>query len=190
MKKIFKEAHKMTREIVKEYKVNYQAQFRLNLSYLLNNKEEKEMTNEMLEQEIFKQNKRRFEITAKEWQKGNNHRLYLNMINKTNRAFIDAYIDLNTGAVVVSSRRGGRWILAVEDTVRELLEENKEEIIKHNIKVKEVVESGYQSSANNNYRNTNLTDELLGLSHKLSNEDLEDITGLRRNEDYNPFARY
>lgn len=53
-----------------------------------------------------------------------------------------------------------------------------------------MVESGYQSSANNNYRNTNLTDELLGLSHKLSNEDLEDITGLRRNEDYNPFARY
>lgn len=111
MKKIFKEAHKMTREMVKEYKVNYQAQFRLNLSYLLNNKEEKEMTNEMLEQEIFKQNKRKFEITAKEWQKGNNHRLYLNMVNKTNRAFIDAYIDLDTGAVVVSSRRSGRvWI--------------------------------------------------------------------------------
>lgn len=43
MKKIFKEAHKMTREMVKEYKVDYQAQFSINLSYLLNNKEEKEM---------------------------------------------------------------------------------------------------------------------------------------------------
>lgn len=43
MKTIFKEAHKMTREMVKEYNVDYQAQFGLNLSYLLENKEEKEM---------------------------------------------------------------------------------------------------------------------------------------------------
>ena len=35
MKKIFIEAHKMTREMVKEYGVDYQAQFSLNLSYLL-----------------------------------------------------------------------------------------------------------------------------------------------------------
>lgn len=43
MKKIFKEAHKMTREMVKEYGVDYQAQFSLCLSYLLNQKEEEEM---------------------------------------------------------------------------------------------------------------------------------------------------
>lgn len=42
MKKIFKEAHKMTREMVEKYGVNYQVQFGLNLSYLLENKEEEE----------------------------------------------------------------------------------------------------------------------------------------------------
>lgn len=43
MKKIFKKAHKMTREMVNEYRVDYQAQFGLCLSYLLKNKEEDEM---------------------------------------------------------------------------------------------------------------------------------------------------
>lgn len=43
MKNIFKEAHKMTREMVKKYNVDYQTQFGLCVSYLLENKEEKEM---------------------------------------------------------------------------------------------------------------------------------------------------
>jgi len=43
MKKIFIEAHKMTREMVQKYGVDYQLQFGLNLSYLLNKKEEEEM---------------------------------------------------------------------------------------------------------------------------------------------------
>lgn len=47
MKKIFIEAHKMTREIVKKYEVNYQVQFGLCLSYLLEKEEE-----EILEIEI------------------------------------------------------------------------------------------------------------------------------------------
>ncbi len=42
MKKIFIKAHKMTREIVERYKVNYQAQFGLCVSYLLEEKEEEE----------------------------------------------------------------------------------------------------------------------------------------------------
>lgn len=46
MKKIFKEAHKMTRKMVEEYGVGYQVQFGLNLSYLLDNKEE-EMKKEL-----------------------------------------------------------------------------------------------------------------------------------------------
>ena len=50
MKKIFKEAHKMTREMVKKYGVDYQAQFSLNLSYLF----EKEEEGEMLDKEIKK----------------------------------------------------------------------------------------------------------------------------------------
>lgn len=45
MKNIFKEAHKMTREMVEKYGVDYQVQFGLCLSYLLENKEEEsEMT--------------------------------------------------------------------------------------------------------------------------------------------------
>lgn len=43
MKNMFIKAHELTRKIVKEYKVDYQAQFGLCLSYLLENKEEKEM---------------------------------------------------------------------------------------------------------------------------------------------------
>src|SRR5690554_1061676 len=43
MKKIFKEAHKMTKEIASKYDVDYQAQFGLCLAYLLNKEEEKEM---------------------------------------------------------------------------------------------------------------------------------------------------
>lgn len=45
MKKIFKKAHEMTREFVKEYGVNYQAQFGLCLSFLF----EKERGMEMVE---------------------------------------------------------------------------------------------------------------------------------------------
>ena len=54
MKKIFMEAHKMTREMVKEYKVDYQAQFSINLSYLLNKEEEEEMLNEEIRKELEK----------------------------------------------------------------------------------------------------------------------------------------
>lgn len=44
MKKIFKRAHKMAREIKREYPdVNYRVQFGLCLSYLLNKKEEEKM---------------------------------------------------------------------------------------------------------------------------------------------------
>ena len=44
MKKLFKEAHKMTRKFVEEYGVDYHAQFGLCLSYLLEiEKEEKEV---------------------------------------------------------------------------------------------------------------------------------------------------
>ncbi len=43
MKNLFKKAHKMTREMVEKYGVDYQAQFGLNLSYLLEKEEEKEM---------------------------------------------------------------------------------------------------------------------------------------------------
>ena len=44
MRNIFLKAHEMTREMKREYpEVNYRAQFGLNLSYLLSNKEERQM---------------------------------------------------------------------------------------------------------------------------------------------------
>lgn len=43
MRKIFKEAHKMTREIASKYEVDYRAQFGLCLAYLLEEKEEKKV---------------------------------------------------------------------------------------------------------------------------------------------------
>lgn len=47
MKKLFKRAHEMAKEIKREYpEVDYRAQFGICLSYLLNNKEEAEMTKE------------------------------------------------------------------------------------------------------------------------------------------------
>ncbi len=48
LSKMFKEAHRMTREMVREYGVDYKAQFAVCLSYLLNQKEEEEM-NESVE---------------------------------------------------------------------------------------------------------------------------------------------
>lgn len=47
MKKVFIEAHKMTKKMVEEYGVDYQTQFGLNLSYLLEKEEEKEMLVEL-----------------------------------------------------------------------------------------------------------------------------------------------
>lgn len=43
LSRIFKKAHEMTREMVREYEVDYQTQFGLNLSYLFEEEEEEEM---------------------------------------------------------------------------------------------------------------------------------------------------
>ena len=61
MKKIFKEAHKMTREMVKKYKVDYQAQFGLCLSYLLKNKKEENEVKE-LKPATLKLGNRKYEV--------------------------------------------------------------------------------------------------------------------------------
>ncbi|SNR95170.1 hypothetical protein SAMN05446037_100251 [Anaerovirgula multivorans] len=79
MKKIFKEAHKMTKEMVEKYGVDYQAQFGLNLAYLLETKEEgKEMNAESLLEEaveIIENNGLSFQV--KLWEKDDIRRYYL-----------------------------------------------------------------------------------------------------------------
>ena len=47
MKKVFKKAHEMTRKFVEEYGVDYQAQFGLCLSYLLEKEREEEEVKEL-----------------------------------------------------------------------------------------------------------------------------------------------
>ncbi len=54
MKKMFIEAHKMTKEMVRKYGVDYQTQFGLNLSYLLEKKEEVKMLKEEIRKELEK----------------------------------------------------------------------------------------------------------------------------------------
>lgn len=51
MKNIFIEAHKLTKEMVEKYGVDYQAQFGLNISYLLE-KEEEEVLNNNIKEEL------------------------------------------------------------------------------------------------------------------------------------------
>lgn len=55
MKNNFKAAHKMTKEMVEKYGVDYQAQFGLCLSYLLENKEEEELENISIAKELLEQ---------------------------------------------------------------------------------------------------------------------------------------
>ena len=56
MKKMFKEAHKITKEMVNKYGVDYKTQFGLCLAYLLESKEEKEMDSRIVElQELSKE---------------------------------------------------------------------------------------------------------------------------------------
>lgn len=47
MKNVMKQAHKITRKIVNKYKVDYKSQLGICMSYLLNNKEEEGMKEEM-----------------------------------------------------------------------------------------------------------------------------------------------
>jgi hypothetical protein len=74
MKKIFREAHKMTREMVEKYGVDYQVQFGLNLAYLLEKEGEKEMVEvkEMLKNE---------ELTEEQVNKASEKITNLNKIN-------------------------------------------------------------------------------------------------------------
>ena len=65
MKEIFKKAHEMAREIKREYpEVDYRTQFGLCLSYLLNNKEEEQMTKEKWYESLSEKEKSRLRDIA------------------------------------------------------------------------------------------------------------------------------
>lgn len=178
MKKIFKEAHKMTREMVKEYGVDYQAQFGLCLSYLLE-KEEEEMTKEQLETLLNEETNYKIEVELNEWEKGNNHRLYLNMSNRINRLFVDIYIDVNTGAVVVANvNKGARWAKRLVEQIKEILEENKKAIITSNTKAAK--EDAEKVETKEHHKKVDMAAEYYGIDNNMSSEDFEDITGMKK----------
>lgn len=141
MKKIFKEAHKMTREMVKEYEVDYQAQFGLCLSYLLNKKEEEEVKLETVEdiKTLVKkemdevESERNFDIVKFEmnkWEKHGKNRIYFNIsINtkgNTARA-ANGYIDVDSKRIFSTKAEYRRYN---EDTIEQIYQTLKKNMNK------------------------------------------------------------
>lgn len=79
-KNLMKEAHKLTKEIKEKYpEVDYKTQLGLCLSFLAS-KEEEEMTVEEISNKVNNLGKDLpVDVEANEWQKGNYHRIYVNM---------------------------------------------------------------------------------------------------------------
>lgn len=143
MKKIFIEAHKMTREMVKKYKVDYQAQFGLNLSYLLEEEKEEEVTLESIEdiKTLIKTNmdnvktERNFDIVTFEfnnWENYGKHRVYFNISintkgNTARRA--DGYIDVDTMKIFSTRKESRRYNEDTIDEIYQTIRRNMEEII-------------------------------------------------------------
>lgn len=100
MKKVFKEAHKMTREMVKKYGVDYQAQFGLCLSYILNEEEKNEMKPEEIKQ-IAKENG----LEAVLWQKYGLTKIYFNSYTGSGYRRSEGQFDiLEDGTIMVNKQ--------------------------------------------------------------------------------------
>lgn len=146
MKKIFIEAHKMTGEIVKEYEVDYQAQFGLCLSYLLEKKEEKEMLNKIETVEDVKQiikknmdlveDEKNFDIVnfeMNEWENYGKHRIYFNISINTEGNTVrnaDGYIDAKTMKVFSTKVDKRRYNENTIESIYETIVNNIEDIVK------------------------------------------------------------
>lgn len=101
MKKIFKEAHKMTREMVKKYGVDYHAQFGLCLSYLLNEEEKNEMKPGEIKQ-IAKENG----LEAVLWQKYGLTKIYFNSYTGAGYRRNEGQFDiLEDGTIMVNKQK-------------------------------------------------------------------------------------
>lgn len=176
LSKVFKEAHKMTRELVRKYKVNYQAQFSLCLSYLLN-REEKEMIDvKKLEEMILKKDNTKTEVTINEWEKYDKHRVYINVKVKNRRRSVTSYIDLDTDEIITKNNDSYKdWIMSLVEAVDEIVKEYKEEIIELAVNKKEE-----KTEVKKDNNKVDLHAEFLGLDNNLSSEDFEDITGLKK----------
>lgn len=137
------------------------------------------MTKEQLETLLNEETNYKIEVELNEWEKGNNHRLYLNLANRSNRLFVDIYIDVNTGAVVVANvNKGARWVKRLVEQIKEILEENKKAIITSNIKTAKEDDEKVETRKQN--KNTDMAAEYYGIDNNMSSEDFEDITGMKK----------
>ena len=134
MKNLFKKAHEMTREMVQEYGVDYQAQFGLNLSYLLEIKEEEEMlkNEEDLKQLLEKESKNIIPtLSIRKWEKYGKSRTYINLGVSAHNREMTYYIDNDTNKVFwMDMNETARWTIEVNKSIYETIKKHKEEIKK------------------------------------------------------------
>lgn len=126
MKKIMKEAHKMTREIVNKYGVDYKTQFGLCLAYLLNNKEESKVVElKGSEKQVAWAEKIRAELIEK--------------FEKLENADVNTYLDLNDRLSPNAS-----FSLAQTNIIitREVVKEIKNYIVESKTDAKWYIETG------------------------------------------------
>lgn len=141
MKNIFKEAHKMTREMVKEYEVDYQAQFGLFVSFLVEEtKGAKLETIKDIKGLVKKQmdlvtTERNFDIITFEmnnWENYGKHRIYFNVsINtKGNTARnTNGYIDVDSMRVFSTKKEVRRYNEDTMQSIYNTIKNNMEEVI-------------------------------------------------------------
>lgn len=98
MRKVFTEAHRITREMVKEYGMDYRTQFAITLSYLLNKEDEQVKL-------IKKEEVRDFEDGMLTLTTSNNQRAWVAEITGTDEKYGFARSFINEPTV-----DGGRWV--------------------------------------------------------------------------------
>ncbi|KNF06939.1 hypothetical protein CLPU_58c00020 [Gottschalkia purinilytica] len=107
MRFIFKEAHRLTKEIVEKFKdVDYKTQFKLCLTYLLEERKVQNLVYEVEDIEISTGN-----LRAKVWEKHGKKRIYINQVwyvrgGKDYRSCTLGYYDLNRQGKYIEDMKG------------------------------------------------------------------------------------
>ena len=106
MKNLFKKAHEMTREMKEKYpEVDYQAQFGLCISFLLEEKEEEEMDNTITFNEIKKMAEEEG-IEAVLWEKYNLTKIYFNYYTGSGYRKSKGQFDIQEDGTILVNKKG------------------------------------------------------------------------------------
>lgn len=142
MKNIFKQAHKMTREIVEKYDVDYRVQFGLCLQFLF--EESKEITNEEdLKERLVNVMEKESEIKLEEithyscnkWIKYDKKRVYVELYFRYRgglRGSFKIYIDYTDEDEIYTSNMSGTGSHVYNDMIKsgyQLVRDNIDEVI-------------------------------------------------------------